>query len=442
MKQRTDKLIRDDFLLHTGIMIVGTKLGDLFNFIYRLAMVRLLTVEEYGILNSLISFSLIFYQFVAPFQPALTKYIASYSARGDWARVRFLVGRAWRDLGIFSVVVFIISITISGGVGDYLKIGESSHIILAGLMIAFSILLAVPMAFIQGTQLFIPLAYLSALSAFFKMLIGVGLILLARRFSISNLTVNGALLGMIASPLSIILIGRFIIKKHLNRHSGEIGSESTSMRPIYKYFIPTALILGSFWTLTNVDVIMVKHFFSSEQAGLYSIAQMVGLIILFLPGAITLVIFPKAASAHAQNTGSRAILWKGLAIVALLCLVGTVICGVLPGPILTAVSGKNNPQSRELILWFSLAMSFYALTMLAVYYHLAVHNIKIALPLVLLAVSEIGMISLYHPTLKSVIYIVLGYSIVTFIVSLFMLRYTPNIGQPFPDKKILQRGGG
>jgi len=430
------KIFKDDLFRHTAIMMVGTKLGDIFNLVYRLAMVRLLTIEEYGTLNSLISSSLILSQFVAPFQPVLTKYFASFSAKGEWSKLRFLYGRTWRDLGLFSVIVFIIIISFSGLISGYLNIDGTFPVILVGVMIGFTILLAVPMAFIQGTQSFVSLASLAALSAFCKMMIGIGLILLA------GLTVDGALGGMIASPLSAILIGIFLMKKYLKRCPGKGESESISMLPIYKFFIPTALTLGSLWALTNVDVILVKHFFTGQEPGYYSVAQMVGLIVLYLPGAITIVIYPKAAAAHAKNSESRAMLWKGLVAIAGICLLGIVICAIAPGLVLTAISGKDNPQSRELVVWFTMAMSFYSMSTLIIYYHLAVHNTRIVPVLITLALAEVATIYSFHASLMVIIFIMLGYSVITFVLSLMMLRFIPDTNQNIISKNVPAKGEG
>lgn len=414
------KIFKGDLFRHTTIMLVGTKLGDFFNLIFRLVMVRLLTVEEYGTLNSLISTVLILSQFIAPFQPVLTKYFAGFSAKEEWPKLRFLYQRIWRDLCIFSGVIIIIIIFLSGEISAYLNIEGISPIILAGVMIGLTILLAIPMGFIQGIQLFVSLASLSVISAFSKLVISVGLILLV------GLAVNGALGGMIASPLSMIIVGIFLIRRYFHRYPETGESTAISMRPIYKYFIPTALTLGSLWALTNVDVILVKHFFTGQEPGYYSVAQMVGLMVLYLPGAITIVIYPKAAAAHAKNSSSRTMLWKGLSVVAAFSLLGVVVCSVAPSMILTVLSGKDNPQSRELVPWFAMAMSFFALSMLVVFYHLAVNNARIAIPLILLVIAEIITIYLHHPTLIDIIYIVLAYSIITFAVSLFMLRYIDN----------------
>ncbi|HDL64957.1 MAG TPA: hypothetical protein ENH12_06165, partial [Proteobacteria bacterium] len=302
-------------------MLVGTKLGDIFNFIYRLAMIRLLTVKEYGTLNSLISFSMIVLSF-SPFQPVLTKFIAGYAAHKEWSRIRFIVRRSWRDIGIFSCIVLFIFLPASGWIAAFMKIMEPSYVALLAFFIAGGLIISVPIAFIQGTQLFVPLACLLAFAALCKLLVGVGLVLLGQKLMIPGLAVGGALGGYIIAPLLVVLIGIIVIKKQFALHPERtnINRIPASILPVYRYLFPTALVIGSFWTLTNIDIILVKHFFSDQAAVSYSVAQMVGLIILFLPGTIILVLYPKAASSHAKNINRRVLLIKGLIIVAIFCL--------------------------------------------------------------------------------------------------------------------------
>ncbi len=68
-------------------------------------------------------------------------------------------------------------------------------------------------------------------------------------------------------------------------------------------------------------------------------------------------------------------------------------------------------------------MSFHALTMPVLFYHLASHNTRIVSPMVLLAVAEAVTIYLYHPTLSSILFILLFYAVTAFTLSLFMIKF-------------------
>lgn len=424
LRRKYSQWNRDNFLLHTGILVLGTKLGDFFNFIYRIALVRLLTVDEYGVLNSLISFSLVFSSFVAPFKPALSKSLAEYIEKKEFGEALFVIKRAGRDLGFFSVLILAAFFFASGYIATFLNINNLYYIVLLGVLVAGAIITAIPQAFLQGAQLFKSLAWISALSAFIKLVSGLGLVYLGSK-------VSGGLWGFIIYSLFVLLVGTILIKRYFNRREIEkIRPIVVSMSPIYKYFIPTSLLLGSFLALTNMDVVLVRHFYP-EKAGIYSVAQMAGLIIFFLPGTITTVIFPKVAAARVRQANSLSLLKKSLILVAGFCLLGVLAFGIFPADLLHIITGKTNPQSIELVPWFTLAMSFHALTMLVLFYHLASHNTRIVLPMVFLAAAEAATICLYHPTLKSILFILLFYSVTAFALSIFMIKF---ISSPIDQK--------
>jgi len=415
---------RDNFLIHTGVLILGTKLGDVFNFIYRIALVRLLTIDEYGVLNSLISFSFIFSPFIAPFRPALSKSLAEYIERNELGQAKFVIKRARRDLMCFSVLILAVFLLSSGYIADYLNIDNLYYVILLGALVAVSIIVAVPQAFLQGAQLFNYLAGISALAAFIKLASGLGLVYL-------GFAVSGGLWGFIIYPLFVFIVGTVLTNKYFIREGmEELRPIKVSMSPIYKYFIPTGLLLGSFLALTSMDVVLVRHFYP-EKAGIYSVAQMAGLIIFFLPGTIAMVIFPKVAAARARQADSFSLLKKSLVLVAGFCLLGVLAFGIFPTGLLHIITGKPNPRSIELVPWFTLAMSFHALTMLVLFYHLASHNTRIVIPMVLLAAAEAATIYLYHPTLISILYILLFYSVAAFALSIFMIKF---IASPISQK--------
>ena len=117
---------------------------------------------------------------------------------------------------------------------------------------------------------------------------------------------------------------------------------------VYHYFLPVGITLLCFMILTNVDLILVKHFFTPIEAGYYSIAQMVGKIILFLPIPVVMVMFPKLVC-HCRGQGqaqeSLSILKQSLMIALLFSALGRSFVGFLfPSLIIRILSGKVYPE--------------------------------------------------------------------------------------------------
>ena len=417
------KILRDDFYRHTLIMMVGLQLVNVFNLLYHLIMVRVLNYQEYGTLNALTILSFYFCQFTPPFQPALAKYCTGYLSRGRPGAARYLIRRSSLDLGIFSLLVIVVFTVWARPLALLQRIAQPDYMILVGILIAVNIMISAPQAFLQAAQLFTSYSVINALSAFLKLVVGATLLWLGLR-------VTAGVWGFITTPLVVVAAGYWITYRYFHhRQVVVLPEDRVPMAPIYKYYLPTGLVLVAFTFLTNADVTLVKKFFSPQQAGYYSVAQMVGKIILFLPWAVSIVVFPKAASASVKNEDSLHYLKKGLYLTALLTGIGTLICGFFPATVLRLLTGKADPAAVRLVFLFALAMSLYALLWLVVYYNLSVHSTRFIKYLVGAAIIQTGLICLYHPTLRIILLIISACAAITLTVTLSVSRTSVKISQ-------------
>ncbi|MCK4912779.1 MAG: hypothetical protein KAS05_03550, partial [Candidatus Omnitrophica bacterium] len=223
----------------------------------------------------------------------------------------------------------------------------------------------------------------------------------------------------------IILVALIFVPNLFNKEMSHVDksvSVKINLAPIYKYFFPVGIIMLSFTFLTTIDVILVKHFFSSLDAGYYSIAQMVGKIALFLPSALAIVILPKSIEAHVTNNSSIKLLYKSLILAGICCFTFTLVSFLFPDFLLTILTGKLNPVSRGLVGLFALAMSFYALTWIVINYLLATHNLKFTLPLLIITILEAVTIYNCHSRLTMVLYILLTFGIISLFSSLLLVN--------------------
>lgn len=417
MIRKLKTLFKDDFYRHTSIMMAGNGLVNFLNLLYHFILVRLLSGTEYGTLNSLISLTLFFSIFVSPFRHTVTKFLSGYFSHQEFGKVFFVLIHVFKRLGFLSILFLAGFVIAAPFLSSFLQIENTYYLAIIGAVVALSILTPLGHSFLQSAQLFKMLAFVRVICVLGKLLIGAGLVYL-------GFGVLGGLAGILSFPVLGIGLGLFLIIKYLKSHNIDIrNTQPVKIIPIYKYFLPTGLAMLSFTALTNADIVLVKHFFSPEQAGFYSVAQMVGKIILFLPGAVSMVIFPKAAALHANNLKSLHLLKKGLRIAAISCASATTICIAFPDIVLRVLTSKTYPESIELVGWFALAMSFYALVTIVTFFHLSTHNTRFVLPIFILAIAQVATIYFFHPTLKSVLYILSIFSILAFLTNLFMLRY-------------------
>ena len=413
MISKLKNILEDDLILDTAVVFLGNSLVGFLNLIYHIIAVRILTPQDYGTFNSLISLIVFTSTAISPLGPTMVRYFTEYITKKNYFAFFTVFKKFVLRIGVISIFIFILSFSFSPSISKFLNV-PSIYIIFCGGIIGLS-LFAIPwLTVFQSLQKFKTYSFLNITSSLSKLMIGLLLMHLGFK-------VIGALSGFLAVPaitflLSIPFFIRIIfsIKEKI---SSSPNNYTVSLLPIYKYFFPVSLSLFSFTVLTNIDVILVKHFFSPLEAGYYSIAQVVGKIFLFLPSSLAIVMFPKSTASYVTNKGSKRTLYKSLLLGAIMCGGGVILCFLFPDLALKFLTSQVNPLSRNLVGLFSLTMSFYALVWITINYFLATHNLKIVFPLFILALGETIFIYQWHTSLKNILYLLLFFSITSFVVT-------------------------
>lgn len=408
--------MKDKLILDTAIVFLGTSLGGVFNLIYHLVTVRLLTPQNYGTFNALISVIMFGSMAIAPLFPTLTRFFTEYITKKEFISLVTVFKKLINRLLILGVAIFLFFVIFSPCLGDFLNT-KGIYVFSCGIVIVLSLLSPLIMSLLRSFQEFKYFSSIVILSPLGKLIIGT-------IFMFLGFEVLGGLSGFLAYPVVILIMGMFFILNIFRAKEIYFSKDNIShhieLLPIYKYFFPVALAMFSFTLLTNIDVILVKHFFSSLDAGYYSIAQMVGKIFLYLPAALAIVIFPKTTAAYVSNSHSHKILYKSLLLAGFICIIGVMLCFLFPNFVLSILTAKSNPVSIRLVGLFSLAMSFYALVWIIVNYLLAIHNLRFVIPFIILSILETVFIYLYHPNLSFVLWVFLSFSIITFLMAFFV----------------------
>jgi len=419
MLYKLKKLFKDDLIRHTAIVFLGTGLVGVFGLLYHLVTVRLLTPEDYGTFNALISFVMFTSMAISPLGTTLTRFFTEYIAKGDLATLFFTFKKLTKRLIIVSFIIIGLFLIISHFLAGFLKT-STLYIFVCGGIIVTSLFSVPLISLFQSFQRFV-------IYSLFGIVASLGKLIFGTLFMVLGIKVLGGLSGFLVGPILIILVALLFIPNLFNKEMGHVDKSipiKVNLVPIYKYFFPVGIIMLSFTFLTTIDVILVKHFFSSLDAGFYSIAQMVGKIALFLPSALAIVILPKSTKAHVTNTSSIKLLYKSLILAGICCFTFTFVSFLFPDFLLTVLVGKLNPISSGLVGLFALAMSFYALTWIVINYLLATHNLKFTLPLLIITILEAITIYNCHPSLTMVVYILLTFGIIALFNSLLIVKTT------------------
>ena len=410
LKTKICSSFKGEFFLHTAIVFLGTIIVGFCGLLYHVFSVRLLSPEDYGTFNALISFIMFTSMTASPLATTFTRFFTEYIARKDFAALTVLIRKLIVRLLAAGFIILFLFIVLSSPLAGFFKT-EALYIIICGGIIFFSLISLIFPSLFQSFQRFETYSFVSIVASLGKLAVGLVCMYLGWE-------ITGGLFGFLTFPVLLLLVSLFLISGVLKKEMGHIDKDAAVMVnlvPIYKYALPVSAAMLAFTVLTNVDVIFIKHFFPPLEAGYYSIAQMVGKIALFLPSALAIVIIPKSTNAYVNNDCPLKFLYKALFLAGLCCLTMITISFLAPCLVLKILAGKVNPVSKGLVGLFSISMSFYSLSWIVINFFLAIHKLRFVLPLFLIAVLEIFLIYFYHPSLLIILWMVLMFSVITFI---------------------------
>lgn len=396
----------DNFTKNNIIMFIGTSIGSFFSLLYQLVMVRLVSKDTFASLNSLLSLLAIISVPYVAFTIMVTKHISCNDAR----KKDELLKAIWRKLFIhaffFSSAVFVLIIFLSSSLVNFLHLESLNSIIILAAIFFLSGIITVVTGGLQGLERFSSLSVIIVTAGFTRLLFSV---ILVKRFPDS---LEAALLGALSSVCVSVFLGiwplRFLFRGKSNQR--------VDLKPLYVYIFPTFLVLLSFAMLTNIDMVLVKHFFLKE-AHIYSIAQLIGKIILFIPGTIYIVMFSRVCRLYAVNENSTKILKRSLLFTTILSLLVVIVYNLYPRLLFGILVGPLQEQPIMLARVLSLVMFFYALSNILFYYQLSIESYSFIKSLVLVAILQIILISSFHKTLLSVAFSMLFSSFLIFILN-------------------------
>ena len=212
--------------------------------------------------------------------------------------------------------------------------------------------------------------------------------------------VSGALGGVFISTLITLVLTYFILHPTLNKNS--TSSPSTTSFLFKSASLAVLFANIAFATMTQIDMVLVKYFFSEQDAGLYAAASILGKAAMYLPGGVTMALFPMVAENHAKGTSSSNLMFQAVNITALLSLIGALFYYFFADYIILFLYGADKDASI-ILKYFGFAILPMSLIMVAEYFLIAMGRVLFAYLFILVAPLQAIAIYYYHDTLLNVV---------------------------------------
>lgn len=389
------KLFKHRLVTGSLMMIVGGSLANVGNYFYHLLMGRMLGPKNYGELESVISLLYLLMIVGNTLTLVVVKYIAQLKGQKDKRGISWLFAYFNRQLTFLGGLVFLFMVAFSPLIAFFLHLPSVFPLILLGALFLIIILLTANRAVLQGLLQFKKLVVAHTSETYLKLLTAILLVWL-------GWGVNGALAAFLVGGLAAYWLTLIFLKR-----VRQVSPQKPTLRKkaVFQFALPAFFSHLSFTSLYTSDIILVKHFFAPDQAGLYAALAVLGKIIYFASGAIPLVMFPMIVDRRTQGKKYHHLLFFSFALVFLICLGISVIYFLFPQLMVKLLFGSKYLAIAPLVGWMGVFLSLYSLAYLLINFFLSIDRAKAVVWPFLAGLMQIILISFFHRSLLEVVQI-------------------------------------
>lgn len=389
-------LFGNQLLAGSAIMVLGSNLFNALQFIYHFITARvfekvhgeLLGKVYYGDFAAMLSSLGIISIIQVSLGLAVIKFIAAQAKKDSYNFARWVnYWSIW--MGVFiTIIAFILtpSITI------FLNLSQPNSFYIFSLMLFVFIVLTSQRSILQGILRF----DLYVLTLFAE---GIFKILFTILFIFSGMAVFGAVVGFSLGIIFSLVVSRVSLSKILGGPKGKMPT----VTPLIRYCFPVLAQGLALTSMFSSDLLLVKHFFSPEEAGIYASLAVLGRVVLFSSTPVIHTMFPLVARRFSRGEPVQSLFY--LSIMIVLGIGGAVVLLYLFFPQLPilALYGDSYLKGSPLLWLYAIFMLFLSISMLITQFYLSINRSLPVLFFAAAAISQIMLIWFIHPSIDAVI---------------------------------------
>jgi O-antigen/teichoic acid export membrane protein len=403
------------------VLLSGSGLATAINFGYNIAVARFLGPGGFGHATAVYTLLTLMSAITLSFQIVSAKVAAQQSSpETKFAAYRSFHRGAWA-CGILAALLLIV---FRQSIANYLNLPGPILVALLSVGAAFYVPLGSRRGYVQGVYGFRRLA--------------------------TNLVLEGAV--RFAGSLLLILLG-FGVRGVIAANSAAVAAAYLAITPRLMPRVPNPIRLAYAFRETaqafiffsgqvlinNCDIVLVKHFFLPQAAGLYAAVAMVGRVVFAFSSAVVNGMFPVVAGTREEDRKDLRLIATSLLLVLAIGSAIAVVLRLAPAGIWTFFFGAKfqiagEAQLPYLLALYAITTVTYSLSAVVISYEMSYKIANTSWVQLAFSGAVIAGISRFHSSLEQVILVqlVLMAALLVFVAVPFLvdaLRHTDQAGQ-------------
>ncbi len=390
--RRAGELEKNSFMLFIIMMF-----GNFLNYLFQIIMGGLLDVEDYGRLSALLSIIAILSVISGVMTMVTAKYTVEYVHHERLHRLRYLFISILKVIAVFAGAILLLGIVFSSVISRELKIGNDILVIATVIASVVSLFTSVVLGILQGLKRFFHFGMTSFLAILGKFAFGIALVLI-------GLQLYGPITAIILGMFISFGYGIFQIRSQIIRPEND-GPEPFPKQMFFRFVGKVIVIQVCISLITNGDILLVKYFFSEQEAGIYSSAMMIGKISLYAATAIVAALFPMTMEKVVKGVGAKRLLFKSLLYSGGIAVLCALVLNLFPDFIINILYGQKYLSSAPLLLPISSLVIPVTIFTILMNYQMATGKTRVlSITLIGCIVLSGVLVQFFHSSIPQMIY--------------------------------------
>jgi O-antigen/teichoic acid export membrane protein len=385
----------DEMTKHGLLMVAFAMAASVLNYLYQLFMGMLLDPGQYSALISLTSLLLILQVFSQTVLLTVSKFTSILVAENRIDAVNNFWRYTIKKNSIYGMLLFVILIAFSPLISHYLNLDSLGYSLILFSSIPFIINLAVNCGILQGLQKFVVFGSIQVTASFLKVTLGALLVYLG----------SGIYGGLAAIPISFIVA--LSLSFYPLRNLSHAGNTCVNTGGFYSYAGLALLSIFALTVMTNIDIVLARHFLSAADAGNYTVVSVLGKIAFYAPAGIVSAMFPKVSRLFEKAGNYRRLYLKALLLTVSIVASVILVYLLFPEQVTKILFGKKYALAARYLFKSGLAMAFFAISFLQANFFLSLNKSKVAFPLLGVALLEVVLMMVFHNDINQLINVLL-----------------------------------
>jgi len=392
------------------LFMVSVLLVNGGNYVYNLLLGRFLGPEKFADAAVLVTFLLVLSFVAMTFQLVTAKFSVLFEAKVFKA----FAANIYKKSVITGIILGCLIVFFASELQAFFKTSSSSMFVVFGLGIPLYFIMSVNRGIFQGKQQLVSLSVTYQAEMISRLVITLALLYFLQIES--SLIIS---LGILASFACGLIPFDF---KNISWKSENLLTKSQG-KLVRNFFIITAFYELTQIIINNSDILLVKHYFESYDAGLYASLALIGRVVYFIAWMFVMLLLPTVVQLQKEGKSTVPILLKYVTYIAGIAAIIIFGCVLFPTQIVTILFGESYLAITPLLWKYALATGIFALSNIFAYYYLSLDKYIPVVLSGLFGMLQIVLVVFFHENLAQVVHVQILAMVLLLVVQLSFFFY-------------------